>query len=72
MCIHYKNHLIDPKIHKLRDADGYSAEVYVFDCRQYTETRLIFEPHVFPTEERALQAAVQVGRNAINRGDVRV
>jgi len=68
MVLHYKHHLIDPRIYGLRDDRGFSAEVYVFDCHTSTDTRFLLDPHVFATREEAVQAALQAGQKAIDEG----
>jgi hypothetical protein len=68
MSIRYKNHLIDPRVYELRGRGGFSAEVYVFDIREFTDTRFLLNPSVFPTRDIALQAAVQAGRQAVDQG----
>jgi len=65
MPIPYKRHFsIDPRVYELRDVCGFSAEVYVFDWRNYTDNRYLFKPHVFQTKDAALRAAIEAGRQA--------
>jgi len=68
MSIRYKGHLVDPRTYKLRGREGFTAEVYVFDARQGTDTQFLLSPSIFPTKEIAEQTAIQVGCRAIDRG----
>lgn len=68
MSIRYKDHLIDPRVYELRGRNGFSAEVYVFDIRESTDTLFLLKPSVFQTRDTALQAAVQAGRQAVDQG----
>jgi hypothetical protein len=68
MSIRYKNHLIDPRVSALRGREGFTAEVYIYDLRQDTDTQFFLRPSVFPTKEIAEQAAMQAGRHAVDQG----
>jgi hypothetical protein len=68
MSIRYKNHMIDPRVHDLRGLDGFTAEVYLYDLNQETETQFFVRPSVFPTREIAEQAAMQAGRHVVDQG----
>ena len=66
----YKGYVIEVRIHVLKDG-GFSAEFTLeeHDGSGVTET-LFFMPEPFPTEEAALNAAVQAGRSKIDAGFV--
>jgi len=68
MSIRYKNHLIDPRVYELRGREGFTAEVYVYDLRQDTDTQFFVQPSIFPSREIAEQAAMQAGRDVVDHG----
>lgn len=68
MSIRYKNHLIESRVYELRGRDGFTAEVYVYDLQQDTDTQFLVRPSVFPSREIAEQAAMQAGRHVVDQG----
>jgi hypothetical protein len=68
MSVRYKNHLIDPRVGELRDRDGFTAEVYVYDLRRDTDTQFFVQLPIFPSREIAMNAAIQAGHRAVDQG----
>jgi len=66
MSVPYRGCLIDPKIYELRDVVGFSVDLWVFDCRRYTDNSYFMKPHTFATKEQAMEAAIQNGRRAVD------
>ena len=67
----YKGLIIEAHPYKLRDIPGWATEFYIekHDGQGVTVTRFYFEkPHIFETDEAAIQAAVAAGRQKIDAG----
>ncbi len=64
----YKGYVIEARSHELRDG-GFSSEFSVeeHDASGVTETQF-FVPGTFQTEESAINAAVEAGRQKIDKG----
>jgi hypothetical protein len=64
----YKGYVIEARSHDLRDG-GFSAEFSIeeHDGAGVTETQF-YLPDTFPTQESAIKAAIQAGRQKIDVG----
>ena len=64
----YKGYVIVARSHELKDG-GFSAEFSVeeHDASGVTETQF-YLPETFPTQESAIKAAIQAGRQKIDVG----
>ncbi len=63
------NYIIDTRTFKLADGSGFTTEAFVEEHSEggVTVTQFIVRG-VFPTREFAMEAAIQAGRQAIDRG----
>lgn len=64
----YKGYVIEAQANELRDG-GFSAEFYIeqHDASGVTVTQFCI-PNTFPTQEAAIEAAIQAGRQKIDAG----
>jgi hypothetical protein len=64
----YKGYVIEARSYQQRD-EGFSAELWIeeHDASGVTETQF-YLPDTFPTQELAIEAAVQAGRQKIDVG----
>jgi len=62
----YKGYVIEARLSELKDG-GFSAEFSIeeFDGSGVTETQF-YLPNTFPTQESAIKAAIQTGRQKID------
>jgi hypothetical protein len=67
----YRGFIIEAHPYELRDLRGWSVEFYIekHDSSGVTVTRFYFDkPHVFETQEAAIEAAVAAAREKIDAG----
>jgi hypothetical protein len=70
MSEHYKRRIVDPRAYELTDGSGWTAEVYVAenDGADILDTQYLLK-ETFSTKESAMTAALQAGRNVIDKRD---
>ncbi len=63
-----KGYIIVARSHELKDG-GFSAELFIqeHDADGFMETE-VYLPETFPTQESAIEAAIQAGRQKIDAG----
>lgn len=61
--------VVDPRVRQLADGSGWSVDFSIeeHDGPGVTDT-MFYLPGVFPAEESAVSAAIEVGRRTIERG----